>query len=128
MKVERLDHLVLTVQDVEATCAFYERVLGMRATTFSGRRRALTFGGQKINLHQSGREFEPRAAHPAPGSADFCLVTESSVQEILNHLGDLGIETIEGPVARTGALGEMTSVYLRDPDENLVEISTYGSL
>lgn len=126
MKVERLDHLVLTVRDVEATCAFYERVLGMRATTFGGGRRALAFGAQKINMHQSGNEFEPRAAHPTPGSADLCLVTESGTQEILDHLQESGITPVEGPVGRSGAVGEMTSVYLRDPDGNLIEVSTYA--
>lgn len=126
MRVERLDHLVLTVRDVEATCEFYERSLGMRATTFGGGRRALAFGGQKINLHQSGDEFEPKAAHPTPGSADLCFVTASGAREILNHFQGLGIALVEGPVARTGALGEMTSVYLRDPDENLIEVSTYA--
>ncbi len=125
MNVERLDHLVLTVRDVEATLGFYERVLGMRPATFGGGRKALMFGEQKINLHQSGNEFEPRATHPVPGSADLCLVTESGVQEIVDHLGEMGVEIIEGPVARTGALGEMTSVYLRDPDGNLIEIATY---
>lgn len=127
MRVERLDHLVLTVRDVEATCEFYERVLGMRATTFGGRR-ALTFGSQKINLHQSGNEFEPRATCPAPWSAELCFVTESGAQGILDHLRGLGVAVVEGPVSRTGALGEMTSVYLRDPDENLVEVSTYAKV
>ena len=126
MKIDRLDHLVLTVRNVEVTRAFYERVLGMRATTFDGGRRALTFGEQKMNLHQSGREFEPRADRPTPGSADLCFITGSSMPEVVDHLANLGVEIIEGPVARTGALGEMTSVYLRDPDENLIEISTYG--
>jgi catechol 2,3-dioxygenase-like lactoylglutathione lyase family enzyme len=126
MRVERLDHLVLTVRDVEATCEFYEQVLGMRATTFGGGRRALTFGSQKINLHQSGNEFEPRATCPAPGSADLCFVTESGAQGILDHLRGIGVAVVEGPVSRTGALGEMTSVYLRGPNENLVEVSTYA--
>lgn len=126
MRVERLDYLVLTVRDVEATCEFYERVFGMRATTFGDGRRALAFGRQKINLHQSGDEFEPRAACPTPGSADLCFVTESVAQEILDHLRGLGVAVVEGPVSRTGALGDMTSVYLRDPDENLVEVSTYA--
>lgn len=125
MNVERLDHLVLTVRDMEATCAFYERVLGMRPATFDGGRKALMFGRQKINLHQSGDEFEPKAARPTPGSADLCFVTQSSIQEIVKHLGELGVEIVQGPVTRTGALGEMNSVYLRDPDGNLVEVSTY---
>ena len=124
MNVERLDHLVLTVRDVETTLGFYERVLGMRPVTFDGGRKALMFGEQKINLHQSGSEFEPRAARPTPGSADLCFITQAGAHGILAHLEERGVEIVEGPVARTGALGEMTSVYLRDPDGNLVEIST----
>jgi catechol 2,3-dioxygenase-like lactoylglutathione lyase family enzyme len=123
MHIDRLDHLVLTVADVDATCAFYERVLGMRTVTFGGGRKALAFGGQKINLHQYGREFEPKAQHPTPGSADFCLITSVPLARVIAHLEREGVPIIEGPVAKTGATGPLLSVYFRDPDQNLVEVS-----
>ena len=121
-----LDHLVLTVADVERTIAFYERVLGMRPVTFGAGRRALAFGSSKINLHEVGRELLPRAAHPVPGSADLCLVTQLPQSQVIAHLEASGVIVEEGPVPRTGALGPITSTYLRDPDGNLIEISTYG--
>lgn len=125
MKIERIDHLVLTVSDIERTCDFYSRVLGMRAVEFDGGRRALAFGGQKINLHQAGEEFEPHAAHPTPGSADLCFITEVPTDEVLRELESHGIEVVSGPVERTGVLGPMESVYFRDPDGNLIEVSNY---
>lgn len=121
--VDRLDHLVLTVADVEATCAFYVRALGMRVVTFGSGRKALAFGSQKINLHQHGREFEPKADRPTPGSADFCLITSVPLPEVIAHLAQAGVTVIEGPVAKTGATGPLLSVYFRDPDQNLVEVS-----
>ncbi|HZW74602.1 MAG TPA: VOC family protein [Caldimonas sp.] len=123
MRIERIDHFVLTVRDVEATCAFYQRALGMSPVTFAGGRRALAFGGQKINLHQQGREFEPRAQHPTPGSADFCLITLVPLADVVAHLAQAGVQIIEGPVRKTGAAGPLLSVYFRDPDQNLVEVS-----
>ena len=125
MNIDRIDHIVLTVRDVEATCAFYSRVLGMGVATFGAGRKALVFGGQKINLHQAGREFEPRADAPTPGSADFCLISAVTLPEAIAHLRSCGVAIIEGPVAKTGARGPIRSVYFRDPDFNLVEISTY---
>ena len=125
MRVDRLDHLVLTVADIEATCAFYERVLGMEAVTFGEGRRALTFGTQKINLHQAGREFEPKAQHPTPGSGDLCLITTTLIHEVLDHLRASGVEVVEGPTRKIGALGPIESVYFRDPDGNLIEVSNY---
>ena len=125
MRIDRLDHLVLTVADVEATVDFYARVLGMRPETFGEGRRALRFGDQKINLHPAGHEFEPKAEHPTPGSADLCFVTETPLDEVQRHLADAGVEIEEGPVSRTGAIGPIRSVYLRDPDRNLIEISNY---
>jgi catechol 2,3-dioxygenase-like lactoylglutathione lyase family enzyme len=122
-QVRSLDHLVLTVVDIEATCDFYARVLGMEVVDFGGGRRALTFGEQKINLHQQGAEFEPKAHHPTPGSADLCFLTEAPLDEVICHLGDWGVPVLEGPVMRTGATGPIRSVYLRDPDANLVEVS-----
>lgn len=124
--VDRLDHLVLTVANVEVTCAFYERVLGMTTVTFAGCRRALTFGGQKINLHQAGREFEHKALHPTPGSADLCFIVQGRLEAVAEHLAACKVEIEEGPVVRTGTLGPITSLYLRDPDGNLIELSIYG--
>ncbi|MCW5592049.1 MAG: VOC family protein [Burkholderiales bacterium] len=123
MKIDRIDHFVLTVRDPEASCAFYSRVLGMHPVTFAGGRKALAFGNQKINLHQAGREFEPKAERPVPGSADFCLITSVPLAEVMAHLESCGVAIIEGPVAKTGAMGPLRSVYFRDPDSNLVEVS-----
>lgn len=125
MRVERVDHLVLTVRDIEATCTFYSRVLGMEVVTFREGRRALRFGAQKINLHQAGREFEPKAAVPKPGSADLCFVVDTPAAETLAALHTAGVTIELGPVRRAGALGEIESVYLRDPDGNLLELSHY---
>ncbi|NJP90468.1 VOC family protein [Nonomuraea sp. FMUSA5-5] len=126
MEVDRLDHLVLTVSDLDATIAFYSQVLGMEAVTFGEGRRALRFGRSKINLHEAGREFEPRAARPVPGSADLCFIVAESMETIVAELGAHGVEIEEGPVGRTGAAGGILSVYVRDPDGNLIELSTYG--
>jgi catechol 2,3-dioxygenase-like lactoylglutathione lyase family enzyme len=118
-----LDHLVLTVADPERTVAFYER-LGMRRETFGDGRVALRFGDQKLNLHAAGHEFEPKAARPTPGSADVCfLFDDASIEDTLAALADAGIHVEEGPVRRTGATRALTSVYVRDPDGNLVELS-----
>jgi catechol 2,3-dioxygenase-like lactoylglutathione lyase family enzyme len=127
MNIDRIDHIVLTVRDIDATCAFYSRVLGMSVTTFAGGRKALMFGAQKINLHQAGREFEPKAQAPMPGSADFCLISAVPLREAIAHLETCGVAIIEGPVEKTGAKGPILSVYFRDPDSNLVEVSTYDS-
>ncbi|XP_041340629.1 glyoxalase domain-containing protein 5 isoform X2 [Pyrgilauda ruficollis] len=123
--IQRLDHLVLTVKSIEDTVAFYSKVLGMEVVTFKGNRKALRFGQQKFNLHQAGQEFEPKARHPVPGSADFCLITAVPLEQLLEHLKTCGVAIEEGPVARTGAVGPITSIYFRDPDENLVEVSRY---
>lgn len=121
--VERLDHLVLTVASIDATTDFYVRVLGMKAAGFGEGRTALHFGRQKINLHQRGAEFEPKSAVPTPGSADLCFITETPMDEIVRHLAAMGVAVEEGPAPRTGAEQAILSVYIRDPDENLVEIS-----
>ncbi len=125
MQIDRLDHLVLTVRDVEATCAFYTRVLGMRVVTFGAGRRALVFGRQKINLHPAGYEYEPKATHPTPGSADLCFITTDSTAAVLAHLHACGILVEDGPVARSGATGPIESLYFRDPDGNLIEVAHY---
>ncbi len=122
--LDRFDHVVLTVGDIERTIDFYMKVLGMQAITF-GERKALTFGRQKINLHQHGHEFEPKAAHPTPGSADLCFITTAPLEEVRRHLTKLSIPIEEGPVERTGAVGKLLSLYVRDPDSNLIEISNY---
>lgn len=120
-----LDHLVLTVADIERTVAFYCGVLGMERVSFGGGRVALAFGAQKINLHQQGREFEPKAQAPTPGSADLCFVAAQPLAQVMATLAAAGIAIEEGPVARTGAVGPITSIYVRDPDGNLIEISRY---
>ena len=125
MRIERIDHLVLTVKDLSATCEFYHKVLGMEVITFGDGRTALRFGDQKINLHIAGAEFEPRAEYPTPGSADLCFVTVVPIEAVIHHWAAAGAEIIEGPVERTGALGPMLSVYCRDPDHNLIEVSNY---
>lgn len=125
MNIDRIDHLVLTVGDIQETCKFYTKVLGMEAVTFGNGRIALKFGNQKLNLHQLGQEFEPKALKPTPGSADLCLITSNPLSKVVSHLRGCQIEIIEGPVKRTGAMGEITSVYIRDPDYNLIEISNY---
>jgi catechol 2,3-dioxygenase-like lactoylglutathione lyase family enzyme len=126
LTIEGIDHLVLTVRDIEVTCDFYETVLGMTAVTFAGRRKALTFGGQKINLHPAGREFEPKAAKPMPGSADLCLITRTAIAQVIIHLQSRGVEIEDGPVQRDGATGPITSVYFRDPDGNFIEVCNYN--
>jgi catechol 2,3-dioxygenase-like lactoylglutathione lyase family enzyme len=121
--LDRLDHLVLTTVDEPACIDFYTRVLGMRLETFAGGRRALRFGAQKINLHRRGAEFEPKAHLPVPGALDLCFLVEGPLDEVIAHLGRCGWPILEGPVERTGATGPLRSVYLRDPDLNLIELS-----
>jgi catechol 2,3-dioxygenase-like lactoylglutathione lyase family enzyme len=125
MKIDRIDHVVITANDVDRTLDFYTRVMGMEAITFAGGRRGLAFGRQKINLHQAGREFDPRALKPTPGSMDLCFITETPLAEVLARLEENGVVIAEGPVQKTGALGPMMSVYFRDPDGNLIEVSNY---
>jgi catechol 2,3-dioxygenase-like lactoylglutathione lyase family enzyme len=127
MNVKSIDHIVLTVKNIEVTCAFYAQVLGMDVMTFGAGRKALLFGEQKINLHEHGNEFEPKAKAPTPGAADLCFVTTVPMTQVMNHLRSNDIEVLEGPVQRTGAMGPMTSAYFRDPDGNLIEVSNYGS-
>jgi len=126
INLDRLDHLVLTVRDLEAACAFYESVLGMRRESFGQGRTALHFGRQKLNLHQAGREFEPKALKPTPGSADLCFLATTPIAEVVAHLEARGVAIEDGPVTRTGAQGPIKSVYIRDPDGNLIEVSHPG--
>lgn len=125
MKIERIDHLVLTVRDIAATCDFYSGVLGMQVVTFGGDRKALQFGRQKINLHERGKEFEPKALQPTPGSGDLCFITEVPLPQVVDHVRSCGVQIIEGPVRRTGAVGPIESIYIRDPNGNLIEVSNY---
>jgi catechol 2,3-dioxygenase-like lactoylglutathione lyase family enzyme len=123
MKIDSLDHLVLTVADVDLTIAFYVGVLGMEAVSFGAGRRALVFGSQKINLHPATAPLKPHALRPTPGSADLCLLTAVPIVDVVAHLGRFGVTIEEGPVPRTGATGPILSVYFRDPDGNLIEVS-----
>jgi catechol 2,3-dioxygenase-like lactoylglutathione lyase family enzyme len=127
VNIDRIDHVVMTVRDIGATCDFYSRVLGMHVVTFAAGRTALAFGRQKINLHLAGREFEPKAAHPAPGSLDLCLIATGTLDEVIARLAACAVPIIEGPVGKTGATGPIRSVYFRDPDANLIEVSVYES-
>ncbi len=126
-RIDRLDHLVLTVADIDTTVAFYQCVLGMRRQEFGAGRVALCYGRQKINLHQAGREFEPKAERPTPGTGDLCFIAEGPLGTAMAHVRAQGVEILEGPVARTGATGPITSFYFRDPDANLIELSTYDA-
>ena len=123
MNLESIDHIALTVKDIEDACAFYALVLGMKVASFGAGRKALLFGTQKINLHEHGKEFEPKAKNPTPGSADLCFATNVPIAQVLDHLRTHNIEILQGPVQRTGAVGLITSVYFRDPGGNLIEIS-----
>lgn len=123
MQIDHLDHLVLTVKSIAVTCDFYATVLGMEVITFGPNRKALRFGGQQINLHEVGKEFEPKAQHPTPGAADLCLLTTMPIAEVVAHLQRCRVPILVGPVARTGAAGALLSVYFRDPDCNLLEVA-----
>ena len=125
MNITALDHLVLTVRNIPRTLSFYTRVLGMQEITFGAGRKALLFGQQKINLHQHGAEIAPNAEHATVGSADLCLLTDTPLTQVQNELRAHGITAISEIVSRTGAMGSIQSLYLRDPDGNLLEISRY---
>ncbi|MFM2644258.1 VOC family protein [Vibrio chagasii] len=125
MEISHLDHLVLTVKDIEITVNFYQSVLGMKPIQFGEGRWALSFGHQKINLHQQGKEFEPKAKHVQAGSADLCFITNTPIDEVSDHITGQGVIIEEGPIERTGAVDKITSIYLRDPDGNLIEVSNY---
>ena len=123
MQIEKLDHLVLTVKDTATTSAFFQTAFGMKAVTFSENRKALVYNTGKINLHEAGNEFSPKALQPTPGSADLCFVTKTPISNVAEHLRFHSIPIVAGPVKRAGAFGPLLSIYLRDPDGNLIEIS-----
>ena len=123
MKISSLDHLVLTISDIENTCRFYQTVLGMDVITFGEGRKALKFGNQKFKLHQVGKEFEPKANRPTPGAIDLCLLTNTALDIVIEELNSHNITIEEGPILRTGATHKLNSVYIRDPDQNLIEIA-----
>lgn len=126
MKIEGIDHIVLTVRDAGATLAFYTKVLGLEEVLFDkGRKRALAFGNQKINIFEEGEQPEPKTTRPIPGSAEICFVTEEPLERVIKHIESCGVEIYEGPVEKIGALGPLLSVYIKDPDENLIEIASY---
>jgi catechol 2,3-dioxygenase-like lactoylglutathione lyase family enzyme len=125
MKIYSIDHLVLTVSNIQVTCQFYHQVLGMEVITFGDNRYALKFGEQKINLHQMGQEIEPKAFSPTTGSADLCLITLEPLQQVIEHFDCCKVPIVLGPISRTGANGKIESIYIRDPDQNLLEIANY---
>ncbi len=125
MLITTIDHLVITVNNIEASCTFYKNVLGLEVLSFEGGRKALRIGNQKINLHEAGKELSPCARHPTPGSADLCFITPQPIENYMDHLQKNGISIELGPVKRSGVLGAINSVYFRDPDQNLLEVSHY---
>jgi catechol 2,3-dioxygenase-like lactoylglutathione lyase family enzyme len=124
--ISHIDHLVITVRSLEATCAFYERVLGFHRSDAPGKPTSLVFGSCKLSVHESTHTFEPKATLPTPGSADFCLIASESIDAVADHLVAQNVPIELGPVERLGALGPITSLYFRDPDGNLVEVSRYA--
>jgi catechol 2,3-dioxygenase-like lactoylglutathione lyase family enzyme len=126
MEISGIDHVVLTVKDIDATVKFYESVMGMTKEAFGEGRIALKFGDQKINLHEYGNEFEPKAKIPTPGSEDLCFITAIDLEKSVSHIESHGVEIIEGPIEKIGARGKMRSIYFRDPDGNLIEVSNYA--
>lgn len=125
IKINRIDHLVLTVKDISKSCLFYEKALGMKIVHFGQGRTALHFGNQKINLHKLGSEFQPNARNANAGTADICLITDTPIKSFIQHWADLDITPETEIVDRTGADGAIRSIYIRDPDGNLLEISNY---
>ena len=127
MYITKLDHLVLTVKDIQTTILFYTTLLGMKQISFTDNRQALQFGNQKINLHQQDDIIEPHAAQPTPGSADLCLITDIPLEQVIEHVQSCGVTILAGPIPRSGAVGGLISIYLRDPDGNLIEISNLSN-
>lgn len=125
VKVTGIDHIVLTVADIEKSIAFYTTILGMHVIEFGNGRKALRLGNQKINLHQTGHSFEPKAHRPTEGAADLCFIVETKLETVQLELSNKGITIVEGIVQRTGATGKLKSIYIRDPDKNLIELSHY---
>jgi len=124
MQIDSLDHIVLTVKNIDVTVDFYAQVLGMKKEVFGEDRIALKFGDQKLNLHEFNNEFEPKALKPTPGSADLCFIVKDPLDEAMSHIEAQGVKIIGGPVNRTGAKGPLLSIYFRDPDNNLIEVAS----
>ena len=125
MNIVSIDHIVLTVRNIANTVEFYESVLGMSQEIYDDGRIALKFGNQKINLHEYGKEIEPKASQPIPGSEDLCFITDTKIEVAMESVKSKEIYILEGPVKRTGATGSIISFYFRDPDGNLIEIANY---
>ena len=123
MNIVNIDHIVLTVRNIADTVRFYESVLGMNKETYGEGRIALKFGNQKINLHEHGKEFEPKASQPVPGSEDLCFITDTKLEVAMNYVKSKGVKILEGPVSRIGATGTIVSFYFRDPEGNLIEVA-----
>jgi len=123
--IDHLDHIVLTTRDKDACIRFYTEVLGMRLESFSENRLALHFGSQKINLHPAKNPYSPRAKTALPGTGDLCLIAKTPIANVIEHLKAEGVDILQGPVPKSGATGPITSVYFRDPDDNLIEVSNY---
>lgn len=123
--IKQIDHVVITTENETECIHFYTNTLGMKLEIFGEGRRAFCFGNQKINLHVKGKEFEPKAAKPTPGALDICFITDRPIEQVVDDLSASGVRIVEGPVQRTGANGPIVSVYIRDPDQNLIEISEY---
>ena len=127
MNIINIDHIVLTVKDIDTTVQFYESALGMTMETFGESRVSLKFGNQKINLHRQSQEFEPKSNQPTPGSGDLCFITDTKLEVAMNHVKSKGVEILEGPVTKTGATGAIISFYFRDPDGNLIEVANHAT-
>ncbi len=123
MKVHSIDHIVMTVKSIEKSCKFYQECLGLEIITFQNDRKALKCGNQKINLHEIGHEFDPKAKNASKGTVDICLIVENPIAEIVKDFEKKGVEIIEGPIKRTGATHKLLSIYVFDPDGNLIELS-----
>ena len=126
LQIDHIDHVVMTVENVDTTIKWYLRVLGIKSAVFGEGRKALLLNKQKINLHQKGAEFDPKALHPTPGSMDICLISITPLANVMEHFKKQRVAIEKGPIKRNGATGLITSVYIRDPDKNLLEISNLG--
>ena len=128
MNISQLDHMVMTVRDIEQTCHFYSEVLGLEVVSYGDNRKAIFLGNQKIKLHEFGKEYKPHAKYPSPGSADLCFLTDMQMQYVVEQLAEKKVKIVDGPVQRIGTHGHILSVYIKDPDGNLIEIANQMSI